>query len=915
MAGRFAFLPNARNTLVNASQAPAAGGNRRRIALDVEITADGIAQLPRVPAAADLVGPGDVTGVSRAMISRIEPAGALRAFEPNYIPFLEFIDADFPWRYSLELPLDGRIKPWVVLIALAPEEFEVVTGAAEVLPRIRVANPSIALPDLAQSWAYAHVQLALPDAATTVSGSLSADATRSFSRLFCPRRLEERRAYTLFLVPAFEAGRQRGLGTEPTAQPFDAPAWSTASADPVDLPVYYQSRFVTDSLEDLETMLRRLKPMTIAESAAAGTPTRASAARPGYYPGYTNPGHSFEVQGALQQVNTPLPVLDTDAALNALMAETLKNSIKGEAGIVAAGEPDPPVAFPAYGWRYGQESEVSRPKAEQREWFDLVNLDLKFRQAAGRGAETVRRNQEVFAQRCFEQYEEIVEANRRLARLNFAAIMAERMTVKHLAKLAPDTVLALAEPLQPYVKGTTGKTIIEELRAAGAPTSYAARGLRKLSAKRMQKMDVAGVGRLTVAPQPAIPGDQTSNNVLLRMQRHAGDRDLPPLAARIGLTDEVSRRVQGFLDVRMFQQSARPAQTGIRVARFESRGMATHLTDTVKRLPAAKALATIGGLRPVEQQVIAPVYRAPVVTEPLVDKLNEFATDAILTDATRIPTDRVALFEENRSFIEAFLVGANHEMNKELRWREFPTDMRGTIFKRFWNRHRADSDPKGDDIAAIHGWTRELGKNFPPTDADQAGNLVLVIHSDLVAKYEMPIVNLNIATGSVWQSASGVDHEPVFSGKVTRDIAYYGYDVSRELILGELLARTFLVIYEPPGRMRFGLDIATASVRQSRQNIQQQSLAFPVRHLLRTEAKVLTRPDPPAAVPIHPAKWDDFSWSHVARHPSGYINFDTAISIPNQPDYWGAGKTSASVARSFWQKPIAAVLPLRRVVL
>ena len=914
MVGRFAFLPNARNPLLQASQPPAAGGSRRRIGLDVEITGDGIAQSPRVAAAADLVGPGDVTGVNRSMISRIEPAAGLRAFEPNYIPFLEFIDADFPWRYSLDMPPDGRIMPWVVLLALAPHEFEVVTGAAEVLPRIRVLNPSAALPDLAQSWAHAHVQLALPHAGDTVPGSLAADATRSFSRLLCPRRLEERRTYTLFLVPAFEAGRQRGLGQEPAAQPFNAPAWSATSTDPVDLPVYFQARFVTDSLEDLETLLRRLKPLTIAETAAAGAAKRASAARPGYYPGYSLPGASFQVQSALQQVGTPLPGLDTDAALNALMTETLKHSIEGETGIVAPGEPDPLVAFPAYGWRYRYERAASRPKAEQREWFDLVNLDLKFRQAAGRGAETVRRNQEVFAQRCFEQYEEVVEANRRLARLNFAAVMAERVAVKHMAKLAPDTALALAEPLQPYVKGASGKTIVEELRAAGAPTSFAARALRKLSAKRMQKVEVAGFGPLTLAPHPAIPGDQTSNIVLLQMQRRASARDLHPLAARVGLTDVVSRQVQGFLDIKTFQNSVRPAQTGIRVARFESRGMASRLTETLKRLPAAKAAATIGGLRPVEQQVLAPVYRAPVVAEPLADKLNEFAKDAILTDATRIPTDRVALFEENRSFIEAFLVGVNHEMNKELRWREFPTDMRGTIFKRFWNRHRADTDPKGDDIAAIHGWTRELGKNFPPGDSDQAGNLVIVIRSDLVAKFEMPIVNLNIATGSTWQSGSGVDHEPVFSGKVTRDIAYYGYDVSREFILGPVLARTFLVIYEPPGRLRFGLDVATASVRQGRQNIHLQSLAFPVRHLNRTEAKVLARPNPPAAAPAEPADWDEFSWSHVARQTSGYINFDTAISILNKPDYWGASKTSASLARSFWQKPVAAVLPLRRVV-
>ena len=53
------------------------------------------------------------------MISRVEPQGGLRGFEPNYMPFVEFVDADFPWRYSLDAGDPARIKPWIVLIALA----------------------------------------------------------------------------------------------------------------------------------------------------------------------------------------------------------------------------------------------------------------------------------------------------------------------------------------------------------------------------------------------------------------------------------------------------------------------------------------------------------------------------------------------------------------------------------------------------------------------------------------------------------------------------------------------------------------------------------------------------------------------------------------------------------------------------
>jgi len=240
--------------------------------------------------------------------------------------------------------------------------------------------------------------------------------------------------------------------------------------------------------------------------------------------------------------------------------------------------------------------------------------------------------------------------------------------------------------------------------------------------------------------------------------------------------------------------------------------------------------------------------------------------------------------------------------------------MRGTIFKRFWDRGRAATDPTGDDIADIHTWNARLGEHFPAGDLDRASNLVVVIRSDIVRKFEMPLLVLNEATGTTWQSGSGVDHEPSFFGKVARDIAFYEFDVSRERIVTQARDRAFLVIYEPSGRLRFGLDVATAAVRQQRQDVGKQSLAFPVRMLGRTEARVLVRKDPPLPPPASPAKWDDFSWRHVNLSSAGYINFATSFTIPGQPDLWGAGKNAATIARSFWQRPLAAVLPLRRVL-
>ena len=202
MAGRFALLPNTRSELVTVAAPPAAGGQRRRLAVDLEIQADNLARQPRIPVAGELLGPGDVAAVNRSMISRVEPQSGLRGFEPNYMPFLEFVDADFPWRYSVDFGNRNRLKPWIVLIALTPDQFEFVEAGASMLPRIRIKPHRIRSPISHNHGLSRMSRSALATASDTVSGSMS-DPVRHFSRLLCPRRLEERRAYFLFLVPAY----------------------------------------------------------------------------------------------------------------------------------------------------------------------------------------------------------------------------------------------------------------------------------------------------------------------------------------------------------------------------------------------------------------------------------------------------------------------------------------------------------------------------------------------------------------------------------------------------------------------------------------------------------------------------------------------------------------------------------------
>ena len=327
---------------------------------------------------------------------------------------------------------------------------------------------------------------------------------------------------------------------------------------------------------------------------------------------------------------------------------------------------------------------------------------------------------------------------------------------------------------------------------------------------------------------------------------------------------------------------------------FESAALARRSSTRSRGCRSAKADLTIGGRLPRSRATSTPVYRSPVITTPLRASSAAFAPDAILADASRIPPDTVALFEENRTFIEAFLVGANHEMNKELRWREFPTDMRGTIFRRFWDRGRpAGRSGRRRHRRAIHTWTSKLGRAFRAGRHRQGG--------EPGDRHPQRRSCASSACRS-WSSTKprrhrrgrrdkGINHEPVFFGNVGRDIAYYGFDVARDHIV-EHRARPRV-----PGDLRAGRPPA---LRPRRGDRGRAPAAARHRHAVAarsrcgrsaaTEQRVLRATAPAAAGSARaPTSWDDFSWPHMTsvRPPATWIS-SRVITVAGQPDYWGA---------------------------
>ncbi|MFO0401943.1 MAG: hypothetical protein ACK52P_09585 [Alphaproteobacteria bacterium] len=909
----FSFLPHAATGLAALAGNPSAGEARLRLDLSVEVSANGTATAPRIGVASALRGPGDVIGIEDAMIARVEPEPGLRGFEPTYLPFVEFRDADFPWRYAVELAdAKDRRKPWLALIALKATEFEAFGRGSGPLPRIKVFSARDSLPDLAQSWASAHVQLNLGDQPGSSAAVLANREQDSFARLFCLRKLEPNTAYFMFLVPAYDTGRRVGLG-EPAladgapADAYRAAAWNVAADDPVDLPLYKQWRFHTDALEDLEVLMRRLRALRADEANEPGAPARAAADAPGHYPGYTKPGAGFTIECAMSQPGRPASAFETDEALVDAMVGTLNAVIAGESADTTE---DPLVAFPPHGFRFRPDTTVSKTEAKKNMWFHRINLDLKFRLAAGLGAAAVRCNQELFMHHAWLQYEEIEAANAALARAELARDLAERLARRHFGRLAPEVLLALGEPLQPYARAATGSPVVETLRGNGVPPSFASRALRRVAAKR-PVASPAVEGARTV-PMPALPGDRTQS-ARLRAERPA--RSNPELVER-SLADATRAFANGMARIvapGALAAPRRPTAGRVAVEAFAGADLVRPIVELSRALPAAKVRATIGGLSVAEVAAVKPIWRAPSLPFPLVEDLLAVEPSAILSNAAALPQNTIAFFEENRAFVEAFMVGANHEMNNELRWREFPTDMRGTVFARFWNR----TDGATGDIPEIHRWRGTLGSHFPPGD-DNAPNLIVVIRGDIVRKLRRPILEINFAAQpNTFVPYGGQRHEFVFRGSLGPEIAYWGFNVSRQAVQAAG-NRCFFVIYEPMGEFRFGLDVATAAARNARRNLALANPAFPMKAIERA-----WRPKPrgaalvPAApaAPPPPASPDDLSWSHVRLTPAGYIdaNHNIAFSGQGEAPLLGAAKTSASIARAVWQKPLAAFVPLARV--
>jgi hypothetical protein len=255
--------------------------------------------------------------------------------------------------------------------------------------------------------------------------------------------------------------------------------------------------------------------------------------------------------------------------------------------------------------------------------------------------------------------------------------------------------------------------------------------------------------------------------------------------------------------------------------------------DPAATVPArALSLIDIGarlGWRPLDP--IQPIMAAPTFPQPMYAPLRDLSPDYILPGVEQIPPDTVGLLQSNHAFIEAYMVGLNHEMARQLLWAGYPTDLRGSYFRQFWDVSGYVPEP-GDP--ADPAQLAELLKDIPPINTwplagplgsheNRAGivpdNVVLIIRGELLRRYPNTVIYAAKAKLDGRQRVIDPTDEryPLFAGTLPTDITFIGFNLSEADAKGGTPASPegfFFVFQQHPTEPRFGLEpSATGTVQ------------------------------------------------------------------------------------------------------
>src|SRR5207249_11248749 len=110
-------------------------------------------------------------------------------------------------------------------------------------------------------------------------------------------------------------------------------------------------------------------------------------------------------------------------------------------------------------------------------------------------------NQEQFMQWCWEQVEQILEANRQLSRARLSLEALARVYARHFATLPPDRLLQITAPLHSRTNHA-GATVAAMIASSSLPDAAVDPALRRLTSPQRPVLRAA-IARAAPAPAPA----------------------------------------------------------------------------------------------------------------------------------------------------------------------------------------------------------------------------------------------------------------------------------------------------------------------------------------------------------------------------------------------------------------------------
>jgi hypothetical protein len=969
LLGSYAFVPWLRrgiSTQIDRVEGDGTTGPRAVFPVDVRIDTGLAVRNAGIELA--LHGPGEIRGLDPAVVIRTWPRANADDAETNYLPMVELAEADLPWRYTpARANAADRLRPWLVLVVVREDEigrFEPASSGA--LPVLTVRTAA-ALPALAQSWAWAHVQVTGDKDLTP--GELDTYLTqtkRVIGRLLSPRRLDARTRYRACVVPAFERGRKAGLD-ESVGDEIDAlePAWTPTEVRP--LPVYHTWLFATGAEGDFEALVRRLEARAVPATVGRRS---IDTSRPGsgLGPAATSP---LAMEGALMapaMQHTPWP-----PAERAAFAAQLASLLNTPSELLVSPTAVRVVAPPIYGCEHARSWRVSASVDRANQWLHAINLDPTQRAAAALGTAVVQAQQRALMAAAWLDADRIRELNQQLRQMQLGREVLVRLYERHLAPATHEELVAVTAPVHSRIKASpiTIRALIEDSRVA--PGLFETQ-MRRVARPRGGIARRAGrapthliarvaAGELVLVPPLADPSQLVTTAVL-----GGALPDPPPLARRerdrwleralralawtlfvlaviagaaavvfgpalgalavglaglgwwaLGRANALARERRGIAAIEALREGSiarmpiadvmassafvpsegsttdhRPVPVAVDTAtRTRARdafrlALSTLAADlgrpvptiaqrpalaiphVVERLhvaldPNATIVAALRARLKIAPRIkwdppdpLEPIMAAPEFPQPMYEPLRDLSQDWLLPGLEDVPPNTVTLVETNQAFIEAYMVGLSHEMARELRWNEFPTDLRGTYFRQFWDvRGYVGTEPAERllDITPIHGWRANtaLGAHSARRMPPGGRHLVLLVRGDLLRRYPNTVVYaVETVLGDRGERTLGATEKHcVFRGTLQPDVTFFGFELTAAQVRGsEDPARHqgwYFVLQEQPSEPRFGLDVA-------------EDVAF--------------------GTPV--GSWDELSWAHLASSAEAlqgisYIDLDHAL--------------------------------------